>query len=184
MSNSGTQQTQPHPGRKIDSPDASRWYVVKTKPREESLCVEQLTQKEIPVFCPMIKEYRWRRRQTETVPLFPGYIFSRFVYPDQYYDVKWARGVNQLVRFGEDTPPAVDDSVIEFFRARINSQGIIDRTPEFNPGDPVRFRTGPLKDLMGTILKTDKAQERVTVLMELLYQAKIEVDSCLVEPIN
>ena len=160
-----------------------RWYVVRTKPREEVICVEHLTLRGVPVLCPMTREYRWRRRRTETVPLFPGYAFAHFTYPDQYYDVKWARGVNQLVQFGEAKPPIVDDSIIEFLRSRMDSKGAIDRTHELKSGDPVRFRTGPLKDLMGTILSTDSANERVTVLMELLYQATMEVDSCLVEAI-
>jgi len=132
----------------------------------------------------MTKEYRWRRRKTEIIPLFPGYVFARFVFPDQYYDVKWARGVSRLVQFGEGEPPSIEDSVIEFFQHRIDSDGAIDRTPELKPGDPIKFRNGPLKDLMGTILSSDKAQERVTVLMDLLYQAKLEVASCLVEAIN
>jgi transcriptional antiterminator RfaH len=161
----------------------SRWYVVRTKPKEENTCVEHLILRGISVFCPMAREYIWRRRQTEIVPLFPGYAFARFVFPDQYYDVKWARGVNRLLQFGEGQPPVVDDSVIEFFRCRMDTEGVIDTTPELKPGDPVKFRTGPLKDLMGTVLSMDKAQERVIVLMELLYQATMEVDRCLVEAI-
>ena len=163
--------------------DSSQWYVVKTKPREETICIEEFTRKGIPVFCPMTKEYRWRRRRTETVPLFPGYIFCRFTYPDHYYDIKWTRGVSKLVKFGIDDPPSVSESVVEFIRGRMDSEGIIDRTSEFKPGDPVRFRTGPFKDLMGTILSCDTVQERIVVLMELLYQAKVEVDSYQVEAV-
>ncbi len=163
--------------------DPALWYVVKTKPREESICIEEFTRKGIPVFCPMTKEYRLRRRRTETVPLFPGYIFSRFTYPDPYYDIKWTRGVSKLVKFGVDDPPSVSESVIEFFRSQMNSEGIIDWTSELKPGDSVRFRTGPFKDLMGTILRSDTVQERIVVLMELLYQAKVEVDSYQVEAI-
>jgi len=163
--------------------DSSRWYVVKTKLREESICIEEFTRKGIPVFCPMTKEYRLRRRRTETVPLFPGYVFCRFTYPDNYYDIKWTRGVSKLVKFGVDDPPSVSEPVIEFLRGQMNSDGIIDRTSELKPGDPVRFRTGPFKDLMGTILSCDTVQERIVVLMELLYQAKVEVDSYQVEAI-
>lgn len=161
--------------------DMSRWYAVRTKSKKESVCVEHLTLIGIPVFCPMTKEFRLRRRQIEVVPLFPGYAFARFVFPDQYYDVKWARGVNRIVQFGECEPPCVDDSVIDFFRASMDSEGVIDQAPELKPGDPVRFRTGPFKNLMGMILSTETAENRIVVLMDLLYQARIEVDSYQVE---
>lgn len=160
-----------------------RWYVIKTKPREEELCLEQLSSKGMTVFCPMTKEFRWRRRQTEIVPLFPGYIFCRFTYPDHYYDVKWERGVSKLVRFGENDPPYVSDAAVEMIRSIMDEDGTIDQTSEFKPGDSVRFRTGPFKDLVGTILRADTAQERIVVLMELLYQAKVEVESYHVEAV-
>jgi len=178
-----TQEIKSESGGNKERTDPALWYVVKTKLREESICIEEFTRKGIPVFCPMTKEYRRRRRRTDTVPLFPGYIFCRFIYPDQYYDIIWARGVSKLVKFGVDDPPSVSESVVEFIRGRMDSEGIIDRTSEFKPGDPVRFKTGPFKDLIGTILKTDTVQERIVVLMELLYQAKVEVDSYQVETI-
>ncbi|UCF30637.1 MAG: hypothetical protein JSV26_11395 [bacterium] len=160
-----------------------KWYVVRTKPREELRCREDLVHRGIPVFCPLTREFRWRRRRHETVPYFPGYLFARFTFPDQYYSVKWAKGVSHLVQFGNNDPPAVEDSVIEFFMNRVDEDGFLDQTPEFRPGDRVRFREGPMKDLIGTILRTDTAQSRVLVLMELLYQAKVEVETHLVTTI-
>ncbi len=160
-----------------------RWYVIKTKPREEGRCLEELSSSGIETFCPMTKEYRWRRRRDETVAFFPGYVFGRFIFPDDYYTVKWARGVNSMVRFGENAPPSLDDSIIGFLRGRTDEKGFIDSTPEFKPGDPVRFRTGPFKDLAGTILRANTAEGRVLVLMDLLYQAKVEVDSYQVQAI-
>ncbi len=183
MSDNQIQKVSFGPNEDTGRTDLSCWYVVKTKLREESICIEEFARKGIPVFCPMTKEYRLRRRRTETVPLFPGYVFCRFTYPDHYYDVKWTRGVSKLVKFGLDDPPPVSEPVIEFLRSQMNSDGIIDRTSELKPGDPVRFRTGPFKDLMGTILSCDTAQERIVVLMELLYQAKVEVDSYHVEAV-
>ncbi|NOY86853.1 MAG: hypothetical protein GXP52_06090 [Deltaproteobacteria bacterium] len=160
-----------------------RWYVIRAKPREEERCVRELSSSGIDAFCPMTKEYRWRRRKHEAVAFFPGYVFGRFHFPNDYYTVKWAKGVSNLIRFGENAPPSLDDSIIGFLRGRIDDDGFIDSAPEFKPGDPVRFRTGPFKDLAGTILRADTAEGRVMVLLDILYQAKVEVDTYQVQAI-
>ncbi len=176
-SQGNTSEINLHPG------NGQRWYVVQTKTRKEVQCRDELDGRGIAVLCPMVKEYRWRRRTYETIPLFPGYIFARFSYPDDYYDIKWAKGVSRLVQFGDALPPSVPESVMDFLQCRLDDQGIFDDTPEFQPGDPVQFRYGPLKGLLGRILRADNEQGRIMVLMDLLYQAKIEVDAGFVTPI-
>ena len=58
------------------------------------------------------------------------------------------------------------------------------RIPDVHEGDEVRFRFGPLKGLVGTVLRSDSAQERVVVLMDhLSYQAKLQVDRYQVQTI-
>ena len=160
----------------------SCWYVVKTKPREELRCVSELAKVEIETVCPMIKDYRWRRKRIELVPMFPGYVFARFAYPDNYYPVKWARGVVDVVKFGNGPPSALDESAVSFFQNRMDEEGVVDTNPEFKPGDPVKFRTDPFKGHIGTILRTDTAKGRILVLLELLYDARIEVDSYQIQP--
>jgi transcriptional antiterminator RfaH len=131
----------------------------------------------------MIKDYRWRRKRIELVPIFPGYVFARFAYPDQYHQVKWARGVMDVVKFGQGPPSTLDDNAVSFFQNRMDEEGVVDTNPEFKQGDPVKFRTDPFKGLMGTILRTDSAKGRILVLMEFLYEARIEVDSYQIQPI-
>jgi transcriptional antiterminator RfaH len=160
-----------------DGGHPARWFVVKTKPREESRCAAELARVGIETLCPRIKEYRLRRKQVEKVPLFPGYIFARFSYPDNYYSVKWARGVKDLVRFGEGPPATLEESTVNFFTNRMDAEGLVDLDPGLKPGDPVMFRTEPFRGLVGTILRADSAKGRILVLMELMYQARVEVDS-------
>lgn len=159
------------------------WFVVKTKVREEKRAQSELSKAGVVVMCPMVREYRLRRRRLEEVPLFPGYIFARFVYPDEYYTVKWARGVQDLVRFGEGPPVSMNEETVLFFTNRMDDRGLIDLNPGFKPGDPVRFRTEPFKGLVGTILRTDDTKGRILVLMELLYQARIEVEAYQIQAI-
>lgn len=160
-----------------------RWYVVQTKPREELRGLRELSRQGITSICPLTREYRWRRRQYETVPLFPGYIFTRFVFPDQYYTIKWTRGIRKLVQLG-DHPSYLDDDFIEGLRLSMDSDGIIDLSPTLHKGDKVRFHSGPLEGLVGTVLRLETAQDRVLVLMEhLAYQARLKVDTHHLEAI-
>ncbi|MBN2720873.1 MAG: hypothetical protein JXR72_07215 [Proteobacteria bacterium] len=163
--------------------ESRRWYVLKAKPRDELLCLQEMARREIEALCPMTKEFRFRRRRQEVVPLFPGYIFARFAFPDDYHRVRWARGVASLVRFGESDPPAIEDEVVRVFTANMDEQGLIDTSPELHEGQKVRFLSEPLRGLMGTILKCGSGQGRVKVLMDLLYQATVEVEHYQVQAI-
>jgi transcriptional antiterminator RfaH len=172
-------------GRISDAPTGSekRWYVLKTRPREEQLCLVEMDRKGIKTLCPMTREFRFRRRRQETVPLFPGYLFALFAFPGQYDAVRWAKGVSNLVRFGLNDPPALDEDVVRFFREKMDSEGVIDTSPDLEPGREVRFLSEPLRDMVGTISRCETARGRVHVLMDLLYQATVEVDNYQVQPL-
>ena len=60
----------------------ARWYVVRTKPRSESLAAREIGRDDIEIFSPLITSDQINNCQTP-VPLFPGYIFMR-VDPESY----------------------------------------------------------------------------------------------------
>ena len=159
------------------------WYVVRTKPRQEAASLAEMKRAGFEALCPMTVDYRWRRRRQEVVPLFPGYVFAHLRFPDDYHSVRWLRGVLHFVQFGEAPPPAVDGSVMRFFLENMDESGVIATRPEFVEGDRVEFLTEPLRGLVGTVLRIDSAEKRVHVLMDLLYQATIEVESYQVKVI-
>jgi len=168
----------------IIRPEAGKsWYVIRSKPRHEATCLDELAKAGFEALCPMGMDYRWRRRRHETVPLFPGYVFSRFRFPEDYHKVRWLRGVLHLVQFGEAPPVAVDDSVMRFFLENMNESGVIETGPDYVPGDKVKFLTESMRGLVGTVMRIDSAEKRVHVLMDLLYQATIEVESYQVQAI-
>ena len=163
--------------------DGKCWYVIRSKPRHEATCLDELAKAGFEAVCPLRMEYRFRRRRQELVPLFPGYVFCRFSYPDDYHSVRWLRGVLHLIQFGEARPPALDEDVMEFFIEHMNESGVVETEPDYVPGDTVEFLTEPMRGLVGTVLKIDSAEKRVHVLMDLLYQATIEVESYQVQAI-
>jgi len=167
------------------SPDGGvkRWYVMRTKPRHEAISMAELTKTGFEALCPMGMDYRWRRRRQEAVPLFPGYVFCHIRFPDDYHSVRWLRGVLHLVQFGNAPPPPVDDSVMRFFQENINDSGVIETSPGFVEGDRVELLPESMRGLIGTVLRIDSVEKRVRVLMDLLYQATIEVESYQVRAI-
>lgn len=169
----------------IVSPEdgAKRWFVIRTKPRQESVCLEELSKKGFETLCPLRVEYRFRRRRKEAVPLFPGYVFCQMRFPEDYHGVRWARGVLHLVQFGEAPPPAVDEEVVRFFVESMDEDGVVQTGPEIMEGDRVQFLTESMRGLVGTVLRIDSAEKRVHVLMDLLYQATIEVERYQVQAI-
>lgn len=163
--------------------EEKRWYVIRSKARQENICLDELAKAGIEGLCPLRMEYRSRRRKQETVPLFPGYVFCRIRFPDQYHDVRWLRGVLHLVQFGEAPPPALDNEVMNYFIRHMNENGVMETEPAVQPGDKVEFLTESMRGLAGTVLRIDSAQKRVHVLMDLLYQATIEVENYQVQAV-
>jgi transcriptional antiterminator RfaH len=181
-----------NPVRQFDSIDAinpieskapHHWYVIYTKPRSEDVAREELERKEVPVFLPRIRYVSFQRHRThESIePLFPNYLFARFTVPEEYYYVKWTRGVKRVLGNGH-TPVPLDDSIVIFLKEKTNEKGLIQ--PEFNLkyGDRVRVRQGPLQGLWGIVQGHVDAKGRVRVLMDILRSgAVVELPYSFVE---
>jgi transcriptional antiterminator RfaH len=172
----------------IDSINQStrKWYVLYTKPNSEDMAQEQLEKKDITVFLPRIREVKFRNRrlQERVQPLFPSYIFARFAIPDEYYDVKWAKGVKRIVGSG-DMPIPLDDSIVVYLRAQTNEKGHIQPRSKLQDGDKVRINQGPLAGLWGVVKGRADAKGRVKILMDILHAgARIELPYSYVEKQN
>ncbi|NIS67490.1 MAG: hypothetical protein GTO12_00625 [Proteobacteria bacterium] len=183
--NQFNQLNQSNEFNQVDSVNESsrRWYVIYTKPHSEDTAREQLEKKEISVFLPRIREVKFRRRRLEELvqPLFPSYLFARFVIPDEYYNVKWAKGVKRIVGSG-DMPLPLDDSIVTFLRGQVNEEGLVQSCSNLKHGDKVRIKQGPLEGLWGIVQGEIDAKQRVKILMDILHSgAKVELPYSYIE---
>ncbi len=161
------------------------WYVIQTKPKKEGEAASYLSLNGIEVFNPLMETFRLRngRMNKELHPLFPSYIFGKFDIDLNYNLVRWARGVKKILGFGGEFIP-VSEEVVELIKKRTDGNGVVKRNSHFKPNDLVRFKSGPLKDLLGIFERWVSDSERVRILLNLIgYQPIVETHCSLIEKV-
>ena len=146
------------------------WYLVHTKPRLESVALENLERQNYRCYLPMmaVEKLRKGRLVTVTEPLFPRYLFIELdtsVSAPSWSPIRSTKGVNTLVRFGME-PAKVPSILVESLMAHeasLRSEPVA----MFNPGDHVKVKQGPFAGIEGIYQMTD-GQQRVMVLIELM----------------
>lgn len=147
-----------------------KWYVVNTRPREESRAVEHLTREGYQCLYPRIRRtLRTTKGLVDRVEsLFPNYLFLHAnPMTDNLARVRSTRGVRNLVRFGlepAEVPPEVID---ELQTCGDKSNGVIKLTATAKQAMAARFADSELNDFGGVFLTTD-GSERVILLMRVL----------------
>jgi transcriptional antiterminator RfaH len=166
------------------SHDCLRWYVVQTKPRQEARAETNLRRLGLEMLAPRLRESRAtgsaKRLVQRVVPLFPGYIFSRFDEGTLLARVRLTRGVHKVVGFGESATP-VDDTIIALIQDRIGNDGFVEmRAPRH--GETVRIVAGPLESLEGVFERRLHSRDRVLILIaSMASQTRIQVPLAYVQ---
>ena len=81
-----------------------------------------------------------------------------------------------------DVPASVADEVVEIIRKRMDEQGRVRVELGLKPGEEVKIRSGPLKDLIGIFDGTLSPGGRVRLLLQLVgSQVSVNVPESLVE---
>ncbi len=155
----------------------AEWYVVRTKPHQETIAEASLLRGGIEAICPRIQERRVIRRRLQRVigPLFPGYLFARSTLTGLRM-IKYARGVRHVVSFGAGPVVVGQDVMNEIFR-RMEGGVVIPSQPLFARGDLVRVTEGPLQGLEAVFERELPGQQRALLLMRMLAgQVRVELD--------
>ncbi len=140
----------------------NKWYLIKTKPRQEIKAKKNLENQGYRAFCPMAKI------NNRLVVLFAGYLFVQLNEKTQNWSpVNSTKGVSQFVKFGLNFAK-VPTSVIEFIKTNQHiTAGKLNNLNKFKPGDKVQISDGAFNNYMA-IFKCYKSDERVILLMNLL----------------
>ena len=158
--------------------EASDWFAIWTRSRHEQAVCEQLEKRKIEVFLPTVTRWsRWKDRKKKIDwPLFPGYCFARFD-PDNPLAILKCTGVVNIISF--DGKPAPIPSVeIDSIRRLVGSELQYDPCPLLHEGQLVEVTHGPLKGVVGRLMRKDGPRARLVLSVDLIGQAvSVEVDA-------
>lgn len=144
-----------------------KWYLIKTKPRQEKIAFDNLENQYYKVYCPSAII------NNKNVVLFPGYLFIQLDSNLQNWTpIRSTKGVADFVRFGLSYAK-IPEKIIQVIRENesLTKNKIIDIN-KFNPGDKVQITEGVFKNC-SAIFKSFKSNERVILLLNLLGQEQI-----------
>jgi len=161
-----------------------QWFAIWTRSRHEKLVRDQLEKKsDVDVFLPTIGKWsRWKDRKKKIDwPLFPGYVFARFV-ADERVGILKVDGVVQIIS-NNGMLSAIPDEEIDSVRTLVESELAYDPVPLIKEGDMVKVTSGPLKGVVGRLVTKKGAQARLVLSVDLIGQAvSVEVDAADVKP--
>lgn len=157
------------------------WYLIQSKPRLESVALENLSNQGYECYLPMmnIEKQLQKEIQVQKTPLFPRYLFINLendFFAKSWVPIRSTKGVSTLVRFGAE-PAKIHGDLIDVIKFR-EKQYEANIEPLYKPGQILRILNGPFKGF-DCIYKGMNGQMRVIVLFEFMQKsatATLELD--------
>ena len=153
-----------------------QWYALYTKANAEAKVASILQEQGIETYLPAL---------TNPVkgeePLFPCYLFM-------HADLKklassswqWTPGLRRIV-CRDEQPLPIAPKIIHTIKSNIcqmNEDKRSTQTYQFQPGEEVRIKQGPFKDMLAIFAEHMSSSERVRVLLNVIGQQKrIQIDA-------
>jgi len=160
------------------SDSAAQWFAVWTRSRHEQVVREQLERKDILAFLPTVTRWsRWKDRKKKIDwPLFPGYCFAQFD-PENALSILKCSGVVNIVSV-EGKPAPIPEYELDSIRLLVHSDLQFDPCPLIREGMMVEVVHGPLRGVVGRLLRKDAPKARLVLSVDLIGQAvSVEVDA-------
>lgn len=157
------------------------WYLVHTKPRQESVAYVNLSRQGYECYMPEMRVERVLRGKTTVAaePMFTRYLFIRLDGTSQgksWSPIRSTLGVSCLVQFGSRAA-RVDDALVERLRYR---EAGMPTANLFNQGDKVWVTSGAFRGIEAIFQATDGASRAMILLDMLSRPVAMQVDvACL-----
>jgi len=144
------------------------WYIIYTSPRKEKKISDELSERDITCFLPLIRSVRkWHdRKKVIYLPAFPSYIFVYLNKFQEYRMVSEMEGVLSYVKFGK-SHAIVKQQLIDEIRMAINQDNVIVSAAYFEAGEKLVIQEGPLTGLHCEMIKSD-GKDKILVRIQLL----------------
>jgi transcription antitermination factor NusG len=155
-------------------------WAVHTKPRSEKKLTRFLESMRVGHYLPtMLRRHTYGGRQARTnwVPLFPGYVFLLQEQIDRSLVFR-SGAVVQLISVPR---PEELFSDLQSLWLTLSAKPASVREALYQPGVPVEVVAGPLKGVVGELIRTRKGGERLLICVHLFNQAvTVEIDAACV----
>ena len=158
------------------------WFALRVKSRHEKSVASSLQSRNIEELLPLyVSRNKWADRYKNVqLPLFPGYVFSRFEIEKRGAILR-TPGVIDMVRFGQVLAP-VDPKELEALLRLVNSGLACEPYGPVEVGERVEIHSGPFFGLTGMVMEVRKALRLVLSVTLLRRSVLVELDRDWVRP--
>jgi transcription antitermination factor NusG len=152
------------------------WFAIQVKTCREKIANSLLQNAGYECFLPLSKSRRrWSDRIKELeVPLFPGYLFSRFD-PHNRLPILMTPGIIQIVGIGKTPLPIEEEEITAIQRAAKSDLSAMP-WPFLQVGQVARIEYGPLRGLTGIVVRIKSGLKLVLSVSLLQRSVAVEVD--------
>ena len=161
---------------------AKKWIAIYTKPQHEKAVKSALELKGFEVYLPVLKE-----EENGAIEKMGRIHFSKcyaFVNTSSKHsvDILKTSGVVKIIRFGNKIA-TIQNSIIDSLKLMI--EGGYEPVPVdfFLKGDPVRVKEGPLKGLIGQVIRIDNYNSLVFRIDAVQHSVSVKINQGFLEPI-
>ena len=148
------------------------WYAIQTRSRHEKKVADEIHEKGISAFLPLVtRVHRWSDRSKEVqLPLFPGYVFVHTTAaPEAHIAVLRTPGVANFVGSrGHGTP--IPNRQIENIRVILDHNVPFELYPFLEVNQRVRIRGGALDGVEG-VLTAKNPDQSLIVSLDLIQRS-------------
>ena len=163
--------------------DNKKWIAVYTKPRHEKTVENELLKKGFEVYLPLLKQRRkWSdRKKWVEFPLFRSYIFVKTEIKNALF-VLQTLGVVKVVKFGGEVAVIQNDS-IQAIKLMIEGGYSPEATDYFVKGDPVEVKDGPLKGLVGEVIRVDNHDRLLVRVDAIQHSVSVQINRAFLKSV-
>ena len=160
-----------------------KWIAVYTKPRHEKTVEKELQKKGFEVYLPLLKQRRkWSdRKKWVEFPLFRSYIFVKTEIKNALF-VLQTLGVVKVVKFGGEVAVIQNDS-IQAIKLMIEGGYMPEATDYFVKGDPVEVNDGPLKGLVGEVIRVDNHDRLLIRVDAIQHSVSVQINRAFLKSV-
>ena len=153
-----------------------RWIAVYTKSRHEKTAYDQLVQKNIEAYLPLIRtKRRWSdRTKWVDVPLFRSYLFVRIELKNHLY-VLQTIGVHHVIKFNQEVA-IISDEQIQSIKLMIEGGYNPESVDYFVVGDKAEIAAGPMKGIRGIVSRIDGEDKFVIKIDAIQHAISVHVE--------